>query len=279
MFYILSVQEESRLTRILNVLSEFCVKYGLKLIGAVLVLVIGIWAVKLLMKLITRSRLINRVDKDARGFVCGIIRVVLYLLVVLTVVAILGVPMASIVAVIASCGVAIGLALQGSLSNFAGGLMLVIFKPFREGDYISAGGHEGTVEDIGVFNTKLTTVDNRCVVVPNSALSNTTVVNYTRFGTRRVDHYFRTDTEVDSEKVISVLSRMADSQSLKLADKPAEVRLDSIGEGFAKYHVKVWCKTEDYWALYYALLSDGKRALEENGIRIPPPRMEVRNEN
>ena len=264
-----------RVSHLLTMLSEFCVNYGLKLIGAIAVLILGCWLVRIIMKLINKSRWVKKIDKDIRGFVTSTLKVILYALVLVTIIAIMGVPMASIVAVIASCGVAIGLALQGSLSNLAGGLMLIIFKPFHVGDYISANGYEGTVEEIGIFCTTLRTIDNRRVVLPNAGLSNTTMVNSTHYDTRRVDHIFKTEPDEDSEKVVAVLTEMAEAEKNRLPNMPVEVRFDSFGEGCAKYQVRVWCLTTEYWDLYYALLKDGKLALAQNGIKPPLPKVEV----
>ncbi len=260
---------------VISTIADYCVRYGLKLIGAILVLVIGLWLAKVIVKLLGKSMIFKKMDKDVRGYMLSALKAVLSIIVLVTVVAIMGVPMASIVAVIASCGVAIGLALQGSLSNFAGGLMLMIFKPFRVGDYIAANGFEGTVEDIGIFNTALTTIDNRRVVLPNSTLSNSALTNNTYFDTRRVDLVFTAEADRDSDEVISVLKDMADSQEKRLGDRPAEVRFDSFGDGCAKYQVRVWCRTADYWELLYALNHDGKKALAENGIKVPLPQLEI----
>lgn len=259
----------------LNVISDFAVNYGLRLIGAILVLIIGLWLAKLVVKLIVKARWFKKIDPDVRGFFKSSVKAVLYILVIVSAVAIMGVPMASIVTVIASCGVAVGLALQGSLSNLAGGLMLIIFKPFRVGDYIVAGGYEGTVQEINIFSTSLITVDNKRVVIPNAGLSNSALVNATHFETRRVDLVFTARTGVEAEKVVSVLKSVAEAHPEVLPDKPVEARFDSFGEGFAKYHLRVWCKTSDYWELYYALLAECKKALAENGIDAPLPQIEV----
>ncbi|MCR5808825.1 MAG: mechanosensitive ion channel [Clostridiales bacterium] len=272
---ILAAEVSEGVKKVLDAIVSFCVSAGFRLVGAILVLIIGLWLAKVLVKAIGRSKAFGKADKSVRGFALSGLRILFTILVIVTVIAIMGVPMASIVAVIASCGVAIGLALQGSLSNLAGGIMLVIFRPFRVGDYISANGHEGTVDEIGIFCTTLTTIDNRRVVLPNAGLSNSAIVNATHYDTRRVDLFFKADPNEDAERVTSVLSRMAESQEKRLADKPVEARFDSFGEGFAKYHLRVWCETKNYWDLYYALLDDGKRALAENGIKTPLPQLEV----
>ena len=268
-------EELTNLQRFWNTVTEFCVNYGLKIIGAIIVLIIGLWIAKWIVKLIGKAKWFKKINKEAQGFVRSLLKTLLYIIVVITVISILGVPMASIIAVIASCGVAIGLALQGSLSNFAGGLMLIVFKPFRVGDYIVTGGFEGTVKEIGIFSTTLATADNRRVVLPNAGLSNTSLVNVTHYETRRVDHIFCTATDADTSAVVSILRRVAESQELRLPDMPVSVEFDAFGEGCAKYHVKVWCRTGDYWTMYYSILKEGKRALLENGIKIPLPQVEV----
>ncbi|MBQ4446700.1 MAG: mechanosensitive ion channel [Clostridia bacterium] len=273
---ILLASEGSAAERVLKTIGDIGIKYGLKLLAAVAVIVVGLWLTKLAVKLLERSKWFGKIDRDARAFVKSAIKIALTVMVIVTAIAIMGVPMASIVAVIASCGVAIGLALQGSLSNFAGGLMLVLFKPFRVGDYIQANGQEGTVEEIGVFSTKLITVDNRQVVMPNAGLSNSVLVNATHFDERRVDIFFRVDPDADSDAVVSALRLAAEAQAKRDPVKPVETRLDSYGESFVKYHVKVWCKTSDYWELYYSLAEDCKRALQENGIRFSVQQVEMR---
>lgn len=264
------------LAKIKTEIVDFCIKYGLKLIGAVIVLVVGLWVAKLLVKAFTKSKCYNKIEKDARGFVASALRILLYAAVIVTVICILGIPMASVVAVIASCGVAIGLALQGSLSNFAGGLMLLIYKPFHIGDYIVTANHEGTVDDIGLFSTSLVTIDNRRVVLPNASLSNTNLVNNTYFKERMVDLTFCVDCDAPIDTVVSTLYAMAESQPKRLEDKEIICRFSAFGDSCAKYQLRVWCETKDYWELYYALQDGGKRALTEKGIKIPYPIVEVK---
>ena len=277
MFTFLAI-DPSFFKEMLSVISEYAVKYGLRLIGAIVVLILGFWLSMLIVKLMTKARWYGKIDKNVRGFFKSSVKALLYILVLVSAVAIMGVPMASIVTVIASCGVAIGLALQGSLSNLAGGLMLLLFKPFRVGDYIVAGGYEGTVEEINIFSTSLVTIDNRRVVIPNAGLSNSALVNVTHFDTRRIDLVFSAKTDVEAEKVVSVLRSVAEAHEERLPDKPVEARFDSFGESAAKYHLRVWCRTSDYWELYYALLAECRKALEENGIEAPLPRIEIRKE-
>lgn len=272
---LLTAEAASGFNNVLGIIADFCLNYGLKILGAILVLIVGLYVIKLIIKLMEKSRWFKKIDKDVQGFSRSAAKALLYVILVVTIVAILGVPMASIIAVIASCGVAVGLALQGSLSNLAGGLMLLLFKPFHVGDYIVTSGYEGTVQEIGIFSTALITIDNRRVVIPNAGLSNSSLVNVTHFDTRRIDIIYKVDAKADTDNVISVLRTMAEAHDMRLADKPVEVRFDSFGEGCAKYIIKVWCKTSDYWELYYALMKDGKQALADNGINVPLPQIEV----
>lgn len=260
-----------------SAVKEFCVKYGFKLIGALVVLIVGLWLAKRAVKAITKLKWFGKIDRDARGITQGIIKALLYILVIVSVIGILGVPLASVVTVLASLGVAVGLAVQGSLSNFAGGLMILIFKPFRVGDYIKTKEYEGTVDEIGIFSTALTTLDNRRVVLPNAALSNSDLVNNTFFPERMVDLTYCVDCDAPIDTVVSVLRAMAEAQPKRLKDKEIVCRFSAFGDSCAKYQLRVWCDTKDYWELYYALLDGGKRALTENGIKIPYPIMEVVN--
>ena len=256
-------------------IKNFCVNYGFKIIGALIVFIVGIWLAKKAVKAMGKLKLFSKIDKDAVGITQGIIKAVLYLIVVVAVIGILGVPLASVVTVLASLGVAIGLAVQGSLSNLAGGLMLLIFKPFRVGDYIKTKEHEGTVDEIGIFSTALVTIDNRRVVLPNAGLSNSDIVNNTYYPERMVDLTFSVDCDAPIDLVVDTLREMAMSQPKRLASKDIVCRFASFGDSCAKYQLRVWCDTKDYLELYYALLDGGKRALTEKGIKIPYPIMEV----
>ena len=154
--------------------------------------------------------------------------------------------------------------------------MLLIFKPFRVGDYIVTKSYEGTVEEIGIFSTALTTLDNKRVVLPNAALSNSNLANFTYYKERMVDLTFSVDCDAPIDTVTGVLRNMAEACPLRLPDKDVVSRFKSFGDSCANYQLRVWCKTEDYWAAYYGLLDGGKRALTENGIKIPYPIVEVK---
>lgn len=267
---------QSTLGEFRSAVVDFCIKYGLRLIVSLIVLVIGGLIIRMISRRILRTKWYAKLDKSIRGFAMAAIKAILYIVILLTVIAILGIPMASVTALIASVGVALSLALQGSLSNLAGGIMLLIFKPFRVGDYIVTKDHEGTVEEIGIFNTSLVTIDKRRIFLPNASLSNSNISNNTYYEQRMVQHVFPVDCDAPIDLVDDILRRTAESMPQRLEDTPVTARFCEFGDSCAKYQVRVWCKTEDYWDLYYSLWEAGKRALTESGVKIPYPIMEVR---
>ena len=183
--------------------------------------------------------------------------------------------MTSMVAVIGSAGVAIGLALQGGLSNIAGGLMIMIFRPFSVGDYISSSSGDGTVASIGIYHTTLVTPDCRRVVIPNSALTSSTVTNYSAEPRRRVDLDFSASYGDDIDKVRAAILSVANGIPQVLKDPAAEVMVSEHSDSAVKYRVRAWCKGEDYWTVYFALQENVKRAFDEAGISIPFPQVDV----
>lgn len=259
-----------------NTVADICVEYGLKIVGAIAVFVIGMIIARIISRRLSKAKWAGRMDKGVRSFLISSIKFLLYVAVIVMVISILGIPMSSIAAIIASCGVAVGLALQGSLSNLAGGIMLLIFKPFRIDDYIKSGEFEGTVTEIGIFSTSLVTIDNKRVVIPNSTISNISIVNNTYYDERMVDLAFCVDCDAPIDAVTEILRKMAESMPLRLTDKEIICRFLSFGESCANYQLRVWCKTEDYWTMYYALLDGGKRALTDSGIKIPYPIVEIK---
>lgn len=268
-------QANKFITKLVDSLEELAVKYGGRLIAAILILVIGFKLVNVLMKKLSVSKASNRLDPSARSVVYDVTAVVLKCVTAVTALAVMGIPMSSIVAVIGSCGLAIGLALQGSLANIAGGFILLVFKPFRVGDYIALDGVEGTVREIGIFQIKVETIDNKVVVIPNSAASNATLTNYTANVTRRVDMKFTASYDDDINKVEGVLLSVCSRHPLVLDEPVPFARLSAHLDSALEYTVRVWCRSEDYWTVYYDLMKSVKYAFDENGISIPFPQAEV----
>ena len=257
-----------------NRLLGFLTDFGGKMIIALLVLVIGFWLVRLLIRILGKSKLMKK-DPTVAKFLSGTVKISLNTLIIVTVISILGVPMSSVIAVIASAGVAIGLALQGALSNFAGGIMILIFHPFRIGDFVDAGGYSGTVKEIGIFYTVMTTPDNREVTIPNGTVTGASVVNYSVNDTRRVELSVSVAYGSDVNRVRSILLDETVKQDLVLTEPAPFVRLSKQNESSLDFTVRVWTKKEDYWTVHFDLLEAIQKRLTAEGIEIPFPQLDV----
>ncbi len=265
--------------QILNDLSALVVPFAKNLVVAIIVFLIGFKVANIVSKSIKNGKMIKNIDSSAASFISSFVSIALKTLVIVTVVAILGVPMSSVIALIASAGVAIGLAVQGALSNLVGGLMILLFRPFRVGDYIEAQGASGTVREISVFYTVIVTVDNKIVTVPNGGLTNSVITNYSSEKLRRVDIEFTADYENDIESVKSVMLSVVASCDKALKDpEPAAVMLD-CGEKGIKYALRVWCNGADYWAVRESLVSGVRNAFKTSNITIPYPHINVNINN
>ena len=267
------------LQTILNKLGELCVTVGGKLLAALLVLVIGTILIKLLMKLLRKKKLGKHQDPTVHRFLLNFVKAALYVILVVTIIAILGVPMASMVAVIASAGVAIGLAMQGSLSNFAGGIMILMFRPFKLDDFIDASGFSGTVTDIGIFYTTLRTPDNKSITLPNGALMNDKVINYSVHDTRRLDFTFSAAYGSDVEKIKSILLEEAAKNEMTLKDPAPFARLTKQGEHGLTFTLRVWVDSANYWTVNFDLLEAINARFAEEGIEIPFNQIDVHVKN
>lgn len=265
------------LKEFLNFLLNWCMTNGLRLVLCLLLLIIGLRVIKKIGKKLKTSPRFDRMDPSLRSFLSNALVMVLDAVLLITVAAGLGIPMASFVTVLASCGVAIGLALQGSLSNLAGGVMLLFFRPFKVGDYIeTAAGEAGTVKDITVFYTILTTGDNKTITIPNGALTNATVTNYSTSTRRRVDLEFEVAYSTDIEQMKSLLLEEANAHALTLREPAAPfARLTRNDASAMVFVLRVWTKAEDYWTLRFDLLESVKKRLDAEGIEIPFPQLDV----
>ena len=259
----------------LNKLQDFCTTLGGKLLAAILVLVIGTVVIRLVMKILRKKKIGKHADPTVHRFLLNIISISAHILLIVTVIAIMGVPMASIVAVVASCGVAIGLAMQGSLSNLAGGIMILIFRPFKLDDFIDAGGYSGTVADIGIFYTTLTTGDKKSVTIPNGSLMNDKVINYSVHDTRRVDFTFSVAYGSDVEKVKAILLEEADKHELALKDPAPFCRLAKQNASSLDFVLRVWVNSANYWTVNFDLLEAVNHRFGAEGIKIPFNQLDV----
>lgn len=262
-------------SNLLKFATEFLTSWGIKLLAAILVLVVGIKLVKVLIKFIRTSDKLNKVDDSLRSFLSSFSSIVLYFVLIIVVASILGIPATSFITILASCGVAVGLALQGSLSNFAGGIMILLFKPFKVGDFIEASGECGTVVEISVVYTVILTTDNKRITIPNGSLTNSVIENYSAEELRRVDMTFSTGYNCDIETTKKVISDVIAAHPLALKDPAPFVRLSAHGESALTYTVRVWCKSENYWDVNFDIMEGVKEAFDKNGITIPYPQVDV----
>lgn len=267
------------LEEFMNYLLENVTSIGFKLLGAIAIVVIGMKLISILKKFLRTSPRLNKVDESLRSFMVSFVSVALYSLLFVTVALIIGVPAASFIAILTTCGAAIGLALQGSLSNFAGGIMILLFKPFKVGDYIEAAGEEGIVNEISVVYTEILTYDNRRITIPNGTLTNSVIENYTAEKIRRVDLTFDASYENDVDEVKKVISKVIEEHPLVLKNPDYFVRLSDHADNSLTYTVRAWCETANYWDVYFDIIENVKKAFDENNIKIPYNQIDVHMDN
>lgn len=250
--------------------------YGGKIILAIAVTVVGFLVIKLISKFVKKALDKTKLDDRVKIIAEKIIKFLLYLALVIGIVEILGVPMTSVIAVIASGGLAIGLAFQGALSNLAGGFMILIFKPFRIGDYIESTGAEGIVRDISIFYTRIITLDNKLILVPNGDLMSSNVTNFTAEPKRRIDQDFKITNDIDQDLVRKVLLEAAEGTEGVLDDPAPFARLTAVDDDTYIFTVRAWCETSRYWDVYFDLIENCSTSLSDNGIDDPEERIAVR---
>lgn len=262
-------------TSVVNTVVNFATAFGFKLVAAILVLVIGLKLAKFITKRVKKSKGFGKLEVSVQSFLGNCLLAVLDAIVIVSACLIVGMPAASFIAALGTAGVAVGLALQGSLSNFAGGLMILIFKPFKVGNFIDSNGVSGTVIDISIFYTVLRTGDNKHVTIPNGTLMNSTVTNASVEETRRVDFTFSANYGCDVEKVKQVLLDVAASEEKALKDPAPFCRLSEHGASSLDFVLRVWCNSADYWDVSFNIKEKVVKAFEENGIEIPFPQLDV----
>ena len=254
-------------------IKEMLAGAGGSIVTAILVAVIGMIIIKAIMKVLRKLKGFEKLDQTMTRFILNFIKWALYVMLIIAVIGILGVPMAQVIAVLASAGVAIGLALQGALSNLAGGILLIIMRPFNVGDYVDAAGASGFVQSINLFYTVIMTIDNKRITVPNGSLMNSNVTDYTAEPKRRVDLVFScAKSEKPAEIQQCILDAVATSKYA--LDDPAPFARISGGTNEAmEFTVRVWCKTEDYWDLYFELNQSIVEAFAAKGVQAPALRV------
>lgn len=260
---------------VLKIVISFLWTYGPKIVYALAVLVIGFWFVNILKRTITKRFMKRKSDLSLNHFLTSLVSITLKVLILITVASMLGIATTSFIAILGAAGLALGLALQGSLANFAGGVLILMFKPFKVGDYIAAQGFDGTVRKIEIFNTTLTTVDNKTIIIPNGKLSNEVVTNYSTEKLRRVDLKFGIGYGDDIKKTKKTLDSIIAKHKLILKDPEPFVRLGELADSSVNFIVRVWVKTEDYWTVNFDLKESVKIEFDKAKISIPYPQMDV----
>lgn len=244
-------------------------------IFAVILYIVGKIAVKIAVKLIDKAMGRTRIEETARGFLMSLLNITLSAFVIVIVLSSLGIPMTSIVTVIGTAGVAIGLALQNSLSNVAGGFIILFTKPFSKGDYITASGIEGIVEEIKILSTALKTNDNKVIFIPNGMVAGGTITNFSREEKRRVDLTFGISYESDFKAAIDTVKEVIGAHELILKEEDCFVRVSGLADSAVIITVRVWTKTADYWTVHFDLIEQVKTAFDEKGIEIPYSKVDV----
>jgi small conductance mechanosensitive channel len=250
--------------------------WGLSVVGAVAVLIIGRWVAGTLRKATVKGLERGKVDPALVPFLSSMVYYVLLTIVVVAVLNLFGIQTTSIIAVLGAAGLAVGLALQGTLSNFAAGTMLLLFRPFRPGDYVEVAGCNGTVSEISLFSTVLNTPDNVKVTIPNSAVYGATIKNYAANETRRVDMVMGISYDDDIQLAIDTIKRVVEKDERVLAEPELTVAVAELGDSSVNIVVRPWCKGPDYWALKFHLTRELKQELEAAGCSIPYPQRDVR---
>ena len=256
-------------------LSEMAVTYGVKLIAAIITLIIGLWIIKLLTNSLSRLMDKKEVDTSLRGFLKSLISILLKIMLFISVIGMMGIQMTSFIAILGAAGLAVGMALSGTLQNFAGGVIILLLKPFKVGDYIEAQGHAGSVREIQIFNTVLKTPDNVTIILPNGGLSTGSVKNYSAEEQRRVDFVFGIAYGDDFDQAKSVLLKLIEADERILKDPAPFIVLAELADSSVNITVRVWTKASDYWGVKFDLTEKVYKQFPKEKLNIPFPQMDV----
>lgn len=268
------------LEKIIDQLTEIVVSYGPRLLGAIAVYIIGSFIIKGLNKFFAMAMDKRDVDASLKPFLRSLVSTTLRVLLIISVLSTMGIEMTSFVAILGAAGLAIGMALSGTLQNFAGGVVILMLRPYRVGDFIEAQGYSGTVNEIQIFHTVLKTPDNKTVVIPNGPMSTGSLINYSTEDLRRVDFTFGIGYGDSTEKTREVLRQIIKSDE-RILNEPAEpfIEVGSLGDNSVNFTVRIWVKKEDYWGVYFRMQDEVYNQFNEAGLNIPFPQMDVHLHN
>jgi small conductance mechanosensitive channel len=256
-------------------LIEFLVSYGPRVLGAIVVLIIGLWIIGRVTRIIKESFDKRQMDPSLRGFLSSMIAILLKVLLVISVMSMVGVAVTSFIAILGAAGLAIGLALSGTLQNFAGGVILLIFKPFKVGDFITAEGYSGTVEEIQIFVTILKTPQNVTIIIPNSGLANNSLTNFSAKPIRRADWSFGIAYGDSYDKAKAVLLKLIEEDERILKDPEPFIALGELADSSVNITVRAWANSGDFWGVFFDMNEKVYKAFAKEGINIPFPQMDV----
>jgi small conductance mechanosensitive channel len=260
-------------------IQEWLILYGIKAIAAVAILVLGWLAAKVIRRITRRILLNSNVDPTLISFITGLVYIGIIVIIVIASLGQLGIETASFIAVLGAAGLAIGLALQGSLSNFAAGVLMILFKPFKAGDYVEAAGTSGVVKEIKIFTTVLTSLDNKKVIVPNNKIMSDNIINHTANPLRRVDIVVGVSYGDDLDKVKKVLDAILADDDRILMDPAPSIGVSELADNSVNLVVRPWVNTPDYWSVYLALHEAIKKRFDAEGISIPFPQRDIHHYN
>jgi small conductance mechanosensitive channel len=254
---------------------DVIVTYGPKLIGAIITLIIGWWIIKVIQKTLRKTFEKREMEPSLRGFLNSMIGILLKVMLLVSVAGMMGVEMTSFIAILGAAGLAVGLALSGTLQNFAGGVMILLFKPFKVGDFIQAQGHMGSVNEIQIFNTILKTPDNKTIIIPNGGLSTSSMVNFSTEPRRRVDFTFGIAYGDDVDKAKEVLAKLINEDSRILQDPAPFIAVSELADSSVNLVVRVWAEAANYWGIFFELTEKVYKTFDKEGLNIPFPQMDV----
>lgn len=259
--------------------TDLLLTVGPKLLWAIIVLVVGLYIIKFLVHALEKVFQKTDFDESLEGFLVSLTSVGLKIILLVSVAGMLGFETTSLVAMLGAMAFAVGMALQGSLANFAGGVLILVFKPFRAGDLIEAQGHKGKVVDVQIFQTLLKTADNKRIIIPNGDLSNGSIINYSSTGERRLDFVFGIGYDDDLKKAKGILEELTQKDERILKDKDIQIVLGNLGDSAVEIYVRAWVPTDEYWNVYFDMNENVKERFDAEGISFPYPQQDVHIHN
>lgn len=258
---------------------KIVLEFGPKLLGAIIVFAIGLWIIKAISRGFEKFLDSRKIDESLKPFLKSLIAALLKVMLILSVLGMLGVEMTSFIAFLGAAGLAIGMALSGTLQNLAGGVMILIFKPFKVGDFIDAQGYNGTVSEIQIFNTILKTPDNKTIILPNGGLSTGSMTNFSTEPRRRVDWTFGIGYGDDADKAKEVLRRLCDEDARIQKDPEVFIAMSALADSSVNFVVRAWVNAGDYWGVFFDMNEKVYKTFEKEGLNIPFPQMDVHVHN